>query len=72
MKWNTVEISKMSDDELWVAIQSVADIDNNRFEKLANPRKRHIKLFEKHPPIENPVFTNLVNELNSEFNRRKL
>lgn len=72
MKFAGKEIKAMSDDELWGAIQSVGDMDNFRFTKLSEPRKRHEKIFENHPPVENPIFTNLVNALNQEFKNRKL
>jgi hypothetical protein len=70
MNYGTKPIKLLTNDELWAAIQSVADIYNFRFDKLSNPRKRHAKIFEKHPPIENPAFTQLVNELNSEYQLR--
>lgn len=72
MKFGTREIKDLSDDELRDAIHSVVGIDKNRLDKLDNPRKRHAKLFEKHPPIENPTFTNLAIALNNEFKNRKM
>lgn len=72
MKWNGVEISKLSDDALIDAIHSVVGIDKNRLDKLDVSRKRHIKIFEKHPPTENPAFTQLATELNLEFKKRGL
>ena len=68
--WKGKKISDLSDDELWEAIHSVGGMDNFRFDKLANPRKRHKNIFDKHPPTENPTFTNLINELNQEWKQR--
>lgn len=72
MLWAGKPISTLSDDELRDAIRSVADIDKNRVDKLEKPRKRHEKLFAKHPPVENETFIQLTNELNIEFQHRKL
>lgn len=72
MKWRDTPIAKLTDDELRDAIISVADMDKNRVDKLDNKRKRHIKLFAAYPPVENPVFTQLVTELNNEFQSRQL
>lgn len=66
------EVKNLSDDDLVLAIRSAADIDKNRVDRLAQAGERHKFIFTNHPPTENPVFTNLVNELNSEFQKRKL
>lgn len=70
MKWSNKEIKDLNDDELWEAIHSVAFIDANRIDKLSEPRKRHKNIFENHPPVENPIFTNLANALNQEYRKR--
>lgn len=75
MKFGTKEISDLSDDELWEAISSVANVDNFRFDKLKDPRinkpkHRLNRIFNSNPPTENPTFTNLVNELNTEWKKR--
>ena len=72
MKWNGKNIVDLTDDELIAAIHSVVDIDKNRLDKLSNSRERHKKIFEKHPPVENPVFTQLATELNEQFQLRQL
>jgi len=77
MNYNGKPIAEMSDDELWAAIQSVADMDNFRFDKLSDKRilkkgHRLQKIFAANPPIENPAFTELVNNLNSEWNKRNV
>lgn len=72
MKFYGKEIKELTDDELIDAIHAVVDIDKNRLDKLDVSRKRHKPLFEKHPPIENPVFTQLATELNEQFKSRKL
>ena len=72
MKFGNKEISSLTDDELRDAIISVGRMDGFRYNALAKPKKRHEKLFAKHLPTENPVFTNLVNELQNEFKSRKL
>ena len=70
-------IKDLSNDELWAAIQSVAHMDNFRFDKLADRRikkenHRLNKIFNANPLTENQVFTNLVDALNAEFlNRNK-
>ncbi len=72
-KW----IKDLSDNELWAAIQSVAYMDNFRFDKPADPRikkekHRLNKIFNANPPLENQAFTNLVDALNTEYlNRNK-
>lgn len=75
MKFADKEIKDLSDDELWAAISSVADMDNFRFDKLKDPRisrdkHRLNKIFKSNPPIENKTFTNLVSELNKEWEKR--
>lgn len=70
MLWHGKEISSLSDDELRDAIISVGEMDNFRFTKLIQQRKRHKKIFDDYPPKENIVFTELVNELNSELKQR--
>lgn len=72
MNWCNIPINKLSEDELCLAIYSVAEMDRNRVDKLDQSRERHTKLFTKHPPTENPAFTEIVTELNNEFNRRWL
>lgn len=72
MKWNSKNIAALEDDELWEAIHSVGTIDANRVDKLSQSRKRHVPIFNKHPPTENPAFTQLAVELNTEFKNRKL
>ncbi len=72
MKFAGKEISSLSNDELYDAIHSVGTIDANRVDKLAQSRKRHKPIFEKHPPVENPVFIELAIALNNEFKSRKL
>lgn len=72
MTWQGKNLDILSDDELRDAILSVGDMDNFRFDKLAKPRKRHAKIFNSNPPIENPVFTQLINDLNGELKKRKL
>lgn len=72
-KW----IKNLSDDELWAAIQSVGGMDNFRFDKLKDPRINKAKhrlnrIFAANPPVENKVFTELVEALNTEYlNRNK-
>lgn len=72
MKWKDKEIKNLSDDKLREAIHSVGNMDGFRYDKLASKRKRHEKIFEKHPATENPVFTQLVDELNQAFQLRQL
>lgn len=72
MKWQNKNIKDLSDDELKDAIHLVAEIDKNRVDKLAQSRKRHIKLFNDKPPVENNTFIELTIELNQEFKNRKL
>lgn len=74
-KYGSKDIKDLTDDELLDAIQSVADMDNFRFDKLQDPRikkkgHRLNKIFKANPPSENETFTNLVNELNKEFKSR--
>lgn len=75
MNWDGKEIKTLTNDELWAAIQSVADIYNFRFDKLKDPRinkpkHRLNKIFAANPPVESEAFTNLCNELNNEFQLR--
>ena len=75
MPFNGKEISALSDEELWAAIQSVADMDNFRFDKLQDgriKRKGHRlnKIFASNPPNENETFTNLVSSLQLEYQNR--
>lgn len=72
MKWREKEISALSNDELIEAIHSVGGMDGYRVDKLASPRKRHQKIFDKHPPVENPAFVQLATELNNEYKSRNL
>lgn len=72
MNWQDKPISKLTDAELIDAIHAVVDMDINRLNKLDASRKRHKALFEKHPSIENVMFTQLVAELNEQFKIRKL
>lgn len=77
MKWQGKEIIDLSDDDLLAACQQVADMDNFTFDKLNDPRistegHRLHKVFSKNPPKQNPVFVQLVAELNSEMLKRKL
>lgn len=70
-KW----IKDLSDDELWAAIQSVAYMDNFRFDKLADPRINKAKhrlnrIFAANPPVENKAFTELTMALNQEWKKR--
>lgn len=76
MNFNNKPIKDLTDDELKDAIQSVAAMDNFRFDKLKDPRinkpkHRLNKIFATNPPVENIIFTNLVNELNQEWKNRK-
>ncbi len=73
--WNGKDITALSDDELWAAIQSVAEVDNFRFDKLSDPRikkKNHRlnKIFSANPPTENENFKILIHNLNVEWNKR--
>jgi len=74
--WQGKPIDTLPDDELWAAIQSVAGIDNFRFDKLVDPRidkpkHRLNKIFGSgKKPAENETFTKLVNDLNSEYQKR--
>lgn len=72
MNWQGKPIDTLTDDELRDAIYSVGAIDANRVDKLLQPRKRHQKLFDAHPPVENPVFIQLAAELNEQFKLREL
>ncbi len=77
MKFGDKLISEMSDAELWAAIQSVAGMDNFRFDKLQDRRiqkqgHRLNKIFKANPPTENEAFTNIVNELNQEWKKRNV
>jgi len=69
------DVSKLSDDELWAAIVSVADMEKFRFDKLQDQRikkdkHRLNKIFKNNPPVENEAFTNLAIALNTEFQSR--
>jgi hypothetical protein len=75
MNWQGKEIQSLTDEELWAALQSVADMDNFRFDKLKDPRINKLKhrlnkIFNSNPPIENQTFTNLVEALNKEWKKR--
>lgn len=72
MKWQDKLINSLTDDELRDAIRSCGDMDGFRVDKLNAKGKRHIKIFAKHPPVENPVFTELATELSNEAKSRKL
>lgn len=77
MNYGSKPIKDLTNAELWAAIQSVAGVDNFRFDKLKDPRinkpkHRLNKIFAANPPVENKTFTNLVNELNRELKNRKL
>lgn len=72
MNWQNKPISSLTNDELRDAILSVVDIDKNRLDKLDQKRTRHLKIFDKHPPVENNTFIELVKSLNDEFKQRKL
>lgn len=72
MNWQGKPIEKLLDDELIEAIHSVGSMDGNRIDKLSQTGKRHKAIFDKHPPVENPVFIELVSELQLEFKKRKL
>ncbi len=69
------DIKTLSNDELWAAIQSVADMYNFRFDKLNDPRikrngHRLNKIFNANPPAENEAYTLLCENLNSEYQLR--
>lgn len=75
MLFNGKDISNLTDDELWAAIQTVADMDNFRFDKLQDARinrkgHRLNKIFAANPPNENETFTNLVTSLQLEYQNR--
>lgn len=75
MKWQNQEIKDLSDDDLWAAIQSVADVYNFRFDKLRDPRinkpkHRLNKIFSANPPVESEAFTKLCDELHLEWAKR--
>ena len=75
MQWQNKDIAKLDNDELWAAIQSVAEIYNFRFDKLKDPRitthnHRLNKIFTANPPVESEAFTNLCDALNNEFKLR--
>ena len=75
MLWQNKEISTLTDDELWAAIQSVGGMDNFRFDKLKDPRINKAKhrlnrIFAANPPVENKAFTELTMALNQEFKNR--
>lgn len=68
-------IADLSDDELWAAIRTVADMDNFRFDKFKDPRINRSKhrlnrIFYGKQPEENKTFTDLTAALNSEFSNR--
>ena len=75
MQWQNKDIAKLDNDELWAAIQSVAEIYNFRFDKLKDLRitthnHRLNKIFTANPPVESEAFTNLCNELQLEWKNR--
>lgn len=75
MLWQGKEVKLLSDAELIDAINSVAHMENFRIDKLSDLRIKKAKhrlntIFTKHPPVENPAYTNLVNELNTEYQIR--
>lgn len=72
MNYKDKPIADLTDDELRDAILAIVDIDKNRLDKLDAQRKRHKKIFETHPAVENPIFTQLVAELNRQFQLRNL
>lgn len=74
-QWQGKDIVKLSDDELWAAIETVAGVDNFRFDKLKDPRiskpkHRLNKIFTANPPTESEAFTKLCTNLNNEFQLR--
>lgn len=70
MLYQGKEISQLSNDELRDALHSIAEMDNFRVTKLSEKRKRHEKLFDAHPPTENPIFTQLILEVQKEIKDR--
>lgn len=72
MNWQGKPIEKLSDDELIDAIHSVGSIDKNRLDQLDKSGKRHKAIFDKHPPVENPVFIELSTKLLEQFQLRNL
>lgn len=71
MKWRGEEISKLSDEDLFEAIGILGGMDNFVFDKKND--KRYEKRFKNQPkPKENPIFLQLVNEVQSEITKRKL
>lgn len=71
------KIKDLTDDELWAAINSVADMENFRFDKLQDPRikkpkHRLNKIFTANPPVENNTFTQLAIALNDELKLRNI
>ena len=73
--WAGKELKSLTDEELIDAINSVASMDNFRFDKFKDPRinrpkHRLHKIFNANPPVENSVFTNLVQSLNQEYQSR--
>lgn len=74
-KYGQKDIRDLTDDELWAAIASVADMENFRFDKLQDPRikkqgHRLNKIFKANPATENETFTQLAIALNDEYLRR--
>lgn len=68
-------LTDLTNDELWAAIISVGEMYNFRFDKLNDPRikrkgHRLNKIFNANPPEENETYTNLVNELQLEYQLR--
>jgi len=75
MQYQGRDIKTLSDDELWAAIVSIADMEKFRFDKLQDARikkdkHRLNKIFKNNPPVENEAFTNLAMALNTEYNNR--
>lgn len=75
MIWQGKEIKDLDDAELIDAINSIAHMENFRIDKLKDPRinkpkHRLNKIFAANPPVENPAYTNLQNELIAEYQNR--
>lgn len=63
-------ISEFSDDELWVTLNELAEMDNFRHTRMQSPK--YIEKFKNQPiSIESPVFSKLINDINSEMKNRK-
>lgn len=74
--WAGKAISSLTDEELMDAINSVAHMENFRFDKDQDPRlqkKNHRlnKIFQGKPIPVNPNFTELQNALIQEYQIRK-